>query len=187
MRWYVDPCRRGAQSLQGCLLAALTRDQDDAYDVFSQACEDIWVGFPRFLWQSTFRTWAYTVTRHAHHRFASSPFRRRRRSLSAAPHLNEITAAVRTKTQSYLRTDVKDRVARLRERLSVEEQTLLILRVDRDLSWPEIAAIMLPPGEDRTPARVAQLTATCRKRFERTTARLRRLAEEEGLIKDSRG
>ena len=52
---------------------------------------------------------------------------------------------VRTTTALHLRSEVKDQVSRLRERLEPDEQTLLILRVDRALSWREVAHVTLHP------------------------------------------
>jgi RNA polymerase sigma-70 factor (ECF subfamily) len=69
-----------------------------------------------------------------------------------------------------MRTDVKQGVAKLRERLDPDDQTLLILRVDRDLSWREVADVM-GLGE---PA--------LRKRFERIKTRLREMAREEKIV-----
>jgi RNA polymerase sigma-70 factor (ECF subfamily) len=40
-------------------LFTLLRDEHDAREVFSQACEDLWVGLPRFEGRSSFRTWFY--------------------------------------------------------------------------------------------------------------------------------
>lgn len=55
--------------------------------------------------------------------------------LSAAPDLADAAEAVRTRTAEYLRTEVKDRIAKLRDSLDPEDRTLLILRVDRKLGW----------------------------------------------------
>jgi len=80
-------------------------------------------------------------------------------------------------------------LARLRASLSVEEQTLLVLRVDRELEWEEIAEVLGPgPEDDDTPpggggARpAARRAAALRKRFERLKARLREEAMKNGLV-----
>jgi RNA polymerase sigma-70 factor (ECF subfamily) len=64
---------------------------------------------------------------------------------------------------------------RLRAQLEPEEQTLLTLRVDRQLSWREVADILAEEG-----ATVDE--AALRKRFERLKDKLARAAREGGLI-----
>jgi RNA polymerase sigma-70 factor, ECF subfamily len=63
----------------------------------------------------------------------------------------------------------------LRAELPVEDRTLLVLRLDRELEWDEIAAVL---GAEGVPVSAAAL----RKRYERLKARLERRAREEGLI-----
>jgi RNA polymerase sigma-70 factor (ECF subfamily) len=62
-----------------------------------------------------------------------------------------------------------------RARLSPEERALLVLRLDRDLAWREVATVLSADGE---PVDEAAL----RKRFERLKAKLAQLAREEGLL-----
>ena len=70
----------------------------------------------------------------------------------------------------------------LRDHLPTDDQTLLILRVDRDLSWNEVALVMTYDGEAPTDDRVKRESARLRKRFELVKDRLRTLAEEEGRL-----
>ena len=86
-----------------------------------------------------------------------------------------LAAEVRSTTARHLKSETKDAVARLREQLAPAEQSLLILRIDRRLSWSEVASVMSTP-EERLDAR------TVAKRFQRVKDRLRKLAEEEGLL-----
>jgi hypothetical protein len=102
--------------------------------------------------------------------------------ISEAAELERLTATVRTATQPYLRTEVKQAFARLREALAPEEQELLTLRVDRNLDWSEIAQVLA--DEPLDPASQRRASATCRKRFERLTDKLRELAQREGLLDD---
>jgi RNA polymerase sigma-70 factor (ECF subfamily) len=77
---------------------------------------------------------------------------------------------------------VKDRFQQLREQLPEDDQTLLVLRVDRGLSWLELAEVML--GDD-APASDEQLkteAARLRQRFQAAKHRLRKLVEEAGLL-----
>jgi len=163
-------------------LGAMLRDETTATEVFSQACEDIWKGLPSMQWHSTFRTWAYAVARNACYRHLRSPERKRARPLSSLGEAAEAVERVRTQTLPHLRTDVKSRVAMLRQKLTEDEQELLTLRIDRDLEWLEIAEIMAEEKLDA--AGLKRASAAHRKRFERVTDKLRALAEADGLLDD---
>lgn len=172
-------------------LSAMCRTETDASEVFSSFCEDLWKGLPGFRWQSSFRTWAYTLARHALYRLARDPQRRRERNLAIeeSPEVLELADQVRTTTMIHLRTETKNKFTALREQLEPDDRTLLILRVDRKLAWNEIAMIM---GENvdpttgttiaPTPDQIKRDAATLRKRFERAKERLRKLATEQQLI-----
>lgn len=63
----------------------------------------------------------------------------------------------------------------LRKGLSPEEQTLLFLRVDQELSWAEVAEALSEGGKAVDPD-------TACKRFERLKGRLRGLARGRGIL-----
>ena len=155
-------------------LIALARDEDRAHDVFSQFCEDLWRGLSGFRRDSSARTWVYKLAWHAWLRLQRDAFRRRAQPIVSA-QTSRLAAEVRSTTPLHLRTEVKDAVARLRERLSPDEQSLLILRVDRALTWSEIASVMSTADEEVD-------AQTLAKRFERVKAKLGRMAEEAGLL-----
>lgn len=164
-------------------LSAMCRTETDAAEVFSIFCEDMWKGLPGFRWQSSFRTWAYTLARHALYRLSRDPHRRRERNLalSQSPEVFHMVEQVRTTTMLHLRTETKNKFTALREQLEPDDRTLLILRVDRKLAWNEIARIM-SEHEEPTADQVKRGAATLRKRFERAKERLRKLATEQQLI-----
>lgn len=162
-------------------LMALTRDADVASEVFSQFCEDMWRGLEGFRWGSTFRTWAYTIARNAHRRYLRDPHYRRGTRLETSD-LFKLQQKVRSQTLPFLLTAVKDRFAALRESLSPDDQTLLILRIDRRMNWIDIAEVMLDTEEELSEAEIKRKAAALRKRYERVKARLRELAEQEGLL-----
>jgi RNA polymerase sigma-70 factor (ECF subfamily) len=162
-------------------LVAVARSEDIAGEVFAVFSEDLWKGLPSFRWQASFRTWAYTLARNALYRFLRDPARKRERiALSQAPEVNELVEKVRTTTLVYLRTEVKDSVAQLREKLDADEQTLLILRVDRRMAWKEIARVM-SESSDPDDATIKRESAALRKRFERIKNSLREMAREAGI------
>src|SRR5262245_39081811 len=59
-------------------IAALLDAEADAHDAFGAFCEDLWRGLPGFRWQCSFRTWAYTLARHAAQRVGEARRRRAR-------------------------------------------------------------------------------------------------------------
>ncbi len=155
-------------------LAATLRNDDAAYEVFGQFSEQLWKSIGTFRADSSFKTWAYKLVMHSISRYRRDGFRRLGRALGSA-EVSAIAEEVRSQTPRYRRTEVKDRIAQLREELEPEEQTLLFLRVDQGLSWNDVAAVMSAQGE---PVEAAVL----RKRFERAKLRLRELAEKAGLL-----
>jgi RNA polymerase sigma-70 factor, ECF subfamily len=168
----------------GDILAFLVvrlRDQSEASDVFSQFTEDFWRGLPGFRWRSTLRSWGYTLARNAANRFRSS--QRRREAHHAHPlHTPECAQERRSSTAPYLLTEVKKRMRALRLQLPVEDQTLLVLRIDKGLSWNELAVIFSGEGDAMEEADLLRWAARLRQRFATVKRRLRALAEREGLV-----
>jgi RNA polymerase sigma-70 factor (ECF subfamily) len=159
------------------------RSPSEAADVFGQFAEDLWRGLPNFQWRSTIRVWAYSVARNAANRHVRAPGRRPGRAvpLSQAPEVAAMAEVIRTRTERHLRSEVKSAVRALRDRLSEDERLLLCLRVDKDLSWSEIACAFEDdvPGDD---ADVAIAAARMRQRFAAIKRRLRRMSIEAGLL-----
>lgn len=161
-------------------LVCVLRDESEADDVFSLACENLWRGISVFEGRCSLRTWFYTLARHAigRHRRASRRDAGRRVPLSQTT--SPLAAQIRSVTLPYLRTQFRERFNVLLEALTVDERTLLVLRVDRALDWNEIAFVMIGPelcGDD-----LARASARLRKRFQALKARLRERAHESGLL-----
>jgi RNA polymerase sigma-70 factor (ECF subfamily) len=165
-------------------LLAILRDEELAREVYSDWMEDVCRGLAGFRWQCTFRTWAYMLARHAWHRTLARAEGPGTVPLSDAPEVAARAVRERTPTLPYLRTDLKKKVARLREGLAPDDQELLILRVDRGLAWLEIAEVMLGPGGPRRSRARETEAAALRKRFERVKERLRDLARREKVVVD---
>ncbi len=159
------------EEVSGYLLA-LHRDPDHAADVYSLFCEDVLRGLPSYRGDGL-RAWCYAVASNASARFRRTAYQRRRVRLSEVSEVQRLSSPVRTRTNSLLRTEGRALAARLRERLSAQEQALLILRVDRGLSWKDVSSALAPLEAAPTPV------AALRKRFERITAKLREWAKEE--------
>jgi RNA polymerase sigma-70 factor, ECF subfamily len=154
-------------------LSALLKNDADAADVFSQFAEDLWRGLPQFRWECSLRAWAYRVAFHAAARYKRDPYQQRKRRLETTA-FSKIADEVRM--SSVIRQDRRQQeIARLREALDPDEQTLLILRLDRGLSWKDVAHVLPEQGEP--PAEAA-----LRKRFERIKEKLAKKAKEAGLL-----
>lgn len=156
-------------------LRALANNHDLASEAFAELGEDVWKGLPKFRWESSLRSWLYSLARNALAQLRRDPRRRFERNLplSLAPEMAQL---VRTATLEIQRTEIKDEFRVLREQLDPEEHEILLLRLDRGLAWKDIARIL--GGDDNLDARAAAL----RKRFERAKERLKKLALEHGLL-----
>ena len=162
-------------------LHAVARDEDLASEAFSAFSEDLLRGLPGFRWDASLRTWAYALARNALHRLRRDPRRRARNNVplsNPGADISAIVDQVRTATLPFLRTSVKDELRRLREALDPDDHALLVLRIDRKMSWRDIARAL--PGEETE--EVDRRAATLRKRFERAKTLLRTLAAERGLL-----
>jgi RNA polymerase sigma-70 factor, ECF subfamily len=161
-------------------LVTFLRSEADAAEAFAQACEDLWTGLPRFERRSSLRTWFYVLARHAAARLRRSPHQRHRRA--AVSEVSLVAEGVRSRTLPFLRTEVKDRFAAIRDALPEEDRALLVLRVDRNMSWNEIARVLLT-GEPSSEA-VTREAARLRKRFQVVKDDIRARAREVGLISE---
>lgn len=163
-------------------LVAIARSEADGADAFSQFTEDLWRGLPRFRWQASARTWSYTLARHALARVRRDPARRPGRAvaLDDAPEVARAADQVRSRTISYLRTAVKDKVAALRDELSPEDQAVLILRIDRKLEWRDVARALADEDDvELDDAELSKRSAALRKRFERIKNDLKKLVGKQ--------
>lgn len=166
------------------------KDTDFASEVFADFAEDLWRGLHDFRWNCSARGWAYTLARHATSRGIRQRRRRAARSipLSRVGPISELAQLVCTQTTRSLGTRERSRVAALREQLSIYEQTLLTLRVNRELPWVEIARVLaggpLESVVALSPEQLHTEAARHRKRFQKAKEKLRKLATEAGLLSD---
>ncbi|HLL85235.1 MAG TPA: hypothetical protein VK420_21370 [Longimicrobium sp.] len=72
-------------------------------------------------------------------------------------------------------------LVRMREVLEPEERMILVLRVDRGMSWEDVARVMENPP---TQATLRECATRLRRYFQRTKERLRELAARQGLLPD---
>jgi RNA polymerase sigma-70 factor (ECF subfamily) len=146
-------------------LYLVLHDREAAHDVFAETCMDFWRSLERFRGDCSVRTWLYKLAWNAASNFRRDERRRRERRLDTT-EISQLAAEVSRSVGSKLAA--LDRRQKLRKRLDPEEQTLLTLRLDRALSWKEVALVL------------ACDEVVLRKRFERLKEKLRRLVLEEG-------
>lgn len=179
-----DALRLYGGEVFGFLLALHGGDEGAAGDVFSLFSEQLWRGLRGFNWSSSLRTWAYAVARNASHAERRAAVRRGRRMIPLAdcPAVEEVAFQVRTETLSLFRTERRDQLRLVREALPPEDQALLILRVDRDLPWLDLARVFLGEDTSPSPEALARESARLRKRFQLVKKRLFELGAERGLL-----
>lgn len=168
---------RGHGPLILSYLRGVVRDEDLAGEAFARFGEELWKSLPGYRGESSLRTWCYAVAwgvvRHLRR-----DLRRRRESRLGTSEGARLADELRATSAPQRHLDATARLQRLRQQLSLDEQTLLILRVDRELPWKDVADILGAGGEPID-------ESSLRKRFERLKARLRKLGAAEGLLGSS--
>ncbi|MBK9518204.1 MAG: sigma-70 family RNA polymerase sigma factor [Anaeromyxobacter sp.] len=154
-------------------LQAVLRDEADAADAFSIFAEHLWRGLPTWRGQSSLKTWAFKLAWNAALNLKDEAWRRRGRRFKTG-EASRLAEEIRTRTGLRVERQ-RQALDGLRAELTEEEQTLLVLRIDQQLAWEEIAEVM---AVDDVPVDSAAL----RKRFERLKEKLTRLAKDRGLV-----
>ncbi|HET7499365.1 MAG TPA: sigma-70 family RNA polymerase sigma factor [Kofleriaceae bacterium] len=160
-------------------LETMLREHADAGDAFAQACEDLWRGLPRFEGRSSMKTWFYTLARHAASRLRRSSQQRRLATLS---EITDIAERVRSRTRPHMKTEVKHGFAAIRAALDEVDRLLLVLRVDRAMSWTDVARVMANEDDGDSDQDIARVAARLRKRFQTVKETIRQRAIALGLI-----
>lgn len=153
-------------------LWATTPSAADADDIFGTVCERLWKALPTFDWSGSPRTWMYVVGRNLTIDRVRRATTKREVPLSVAP---PVAAVVASTTTAFRKTTHKNRLQRLRDALPPDDRTLLILRLDRQLPWADIARILSEP--DASAEELRKASARIRKRFARLKEGLRQAWE----------
>jgi RNA polymerase sigma-70 factor (ECF subfamily) len=162
-------------------LSARLADRAQTEQAYLQFSEDVWVGLPAFRWETSLRTWMFVLARTA----ATRVHRKRRREVELPPGFAgyaQLHEHVKSTTARYLRMDIKDRMREIRQRLDEDDQTLLILRIDRKLDWNALAVVMNEVASDAQAPDLERAVGRVQTRFQTAKKRLRDLAEAEGLV-----
>lgn len=155
-------------------LRSLLRSEADASDAFSEWAETLWKGLGGFRGEASVRTWSYRIAWTCARNVRDEAWKKRGRPL-ATGEASQLADQVRTNSK-LVEEQKRQALDELREALPQEEQSLLVLRIDQQLSWNEIALVMAEHGDDVE-------AATLMKRFERLKVRLAKMAKERGLLK----
>ena len=142
----------------------------DADEVFARLSVRLWRSLDGFEGRCTLRTWAYVLARHELGRFRRGVKRHAEHVPVSA--LADVLAAARNTTRSAIATEKQVKLTSLRDELPVEDRTLLILRVDRDLAWDEIALAFAENPETFSDEDRKRESARLRKRYQLVKQRL---------------
>ena len=150
-------------------LHRLLGNETDAADAFSLFAEQVWRGMANFEGRSSVKTWAFKAAWSAAMKVRDDAWRRLREGFpsSAASHLAD---EVRTNTAIRFES-LRQELEMLRSELTAEDQTLLALRLDQELSWEEVADVLSVDGREVD-------AAALRKRYERIKARLATIVKD---------
>jgi RNA polymerase sigma-70 factor, ECF subfamily len=151
-------------------LCSLFPNEADAYDAFSHFSEQLWRSLKTFDNRCSLRTWCYMLARQSASHVRAQAQRRLEEPLSK---MSSIAEAL-WKSTSNQRERQQQVFDDLRNALDDDDQTLLVLRVDRNLAWRDIAIVML--GEHASEDDIERKAIALRKQFERVKEHLRSLA-----------
>jgi RNA polymerase sigma-70 factor (ECF subfamily) len=162
-------------------LAGVLRSDVDADEVFAATSERFWRSLARFEWRCSLRTWLYVLARNELDRFHRGA-RRHVRGRTRISELADVLAAVKTDTRSRGQESERRALDRLRDELPPEDRALLVLRVDRELSWDEVALAFVGDPERCSDEERTREAARLRKRFQLVKTRIAARARETGLL-----
>ena len=123
----------------------------DASEIYGDVMLRVSAAISGFRGDSAARTWLYQVARNE----ARQALRRRRRTRAVFTPLDRHPSAEERPASEGQREDRDARVAALRARLSEEDRSLLVLRIDRGFSYREIASMAATGADDAAPERGA--------------------------------
>jgi RNA polymerase sigma-70 factor, ECF subfamily len=153
-------------------ISALIEVPAFARDVYVAVGEVVWVRLPTFAWRCDLRTWIYGITRRAMAAF---------RAENGSPSNVLFTEPPRAPSGGPFREKAfRGVVAVLRRKLAPEDRELLILRVDRRLSWRSLAITSL--GDKAEDAELAHEEERLRASLDSMKEKLAQIAKEHGIL-----
>lgn len=149
-------------------LFSIAANQAIAEDVFQVFCFDLWKGLSEFRWQSSLYTWIYRVAWNSFYRFQQGE--RRFQHVPLSDICSQWAVEASSLHSKMQRQQLQDRLVALRQQLPEDLQSVLILRLDRDFSFLEVAEVLCLTEEN------------ARQKFHRAKTKLKELARKEGLL-----
>jgi len=149
--------RRLGPEILGFLSAVLGNVDGD--EVFAAFSESLWRSLAAYRWKCGIRTWAYMLARQqiARHRKGA-------RHQPPQVRISELEDVLQEVRKTY--TTRRATLTRLRNELSIEDRELLILRIDRELSFDEIAVLFVEDPSTADEPSLRREAARLRKRFQ---------------------
>ncbi len=169
-------------------LTATHRSEQEADEVFADFAEGVWRSLPRFAWDASLRTWAYAIARNISLTFRRDAGRRARRGqLVGESQLADVVQAARSDTASYISSSKRTKREAMYAELGPDDRMLLVLRLERQLAWNDLAVVMAKEAHEALDAAaMTKEAARLRKRYQLIKERLRRTAQKEGLVPRTR-
>jgi len=132
----------------------------DGDEVFAAFSESLWRSLAAYQSKCGIRTWAYMLARQqiARHRKGA------RRHQQPQVRISELADVLQEVRRTY--TTRRATLTRLRNELSIEDRELLILRIDRELSFDEIALLFVDDPGTADEQALRREAARLRKRFQ---------------------
>lgn len=165
--------REFGPSIYGLFVNQFPKRPELAEEAFSCFAENLVRGISSYRGEASVRTWTYILARNAAVSVARDGWRRLGRRLETT-EFDQLAQEARTRSAIRLERQV-DALAPLRHALDPDDQLLLTLRLDEELSWDEVALVLSAGGEP-----VA--APSIRKRFQRLKATLGEEARRLGLL-----
>jgi RNA polymerase sigma-70 factor (ECF subfamily) len=94
--------------------------------------------------------------------------------------VSRLTVALRNTTLPRLEAQ-HDALAEIRRKLDPDDQVLLVLRVDREMAWRDIAEVIEQGGGELGAEELEAGAARLRKRFMRIKEQIREMAKKAGV------
>lgn len=152
----------------------------DAQEVFAATSERLWRSFKSFSWRCSLRTWTYVLARGEIERFRDGA-RRSGRGRVGMSEIDDVALEVSARSRWESLAERQTLIAKLREELPDADRVLLVLRVDRELAWEDIALVFLKSESENSEGERKREAARLRKRFQLVKERLaQRVRAERG-------
>ncbi len=182
-----ESCTRALLTEHGAevfsFLRAVCGSEHEAREVFREFTDEVFRALPRSHDAITPRIWAYRLAERARRRKELSQRPTATRvSPNRVPNFDQLVGAMKTSPPLRAADERREKIKRLRVLLAPADRALLVLRVDRQVSWSDLAWVVNSEAEFSDSARLEWLGKEARKEFQRVKARLRLLAAAEGLL-----